>query len=141
MSLSLYFWLDGDAVGKGRPRVSTIGGRPRLYTPAKTAAWERQVADACQTAMGSLAPTESAWAVRIEISCRIPASWPRKRREAALQGREIPGKPDLDNVAKAVLDACNGVAYIDDKQVVRLTVSKRYGASPGIEVHMYEVID
>jgi Holliday junction resolvase RusA-like endonuclease len=141
MSLSLYFWLDGDAVGKGRPRVSTIGGRPRLYTPAKTAAWERQVADACQGAMGSLAPTESAWAVRIDISCRIPASWPRKRREAALQGREIPGKPDLDNVAKSVLDACNGVAYIDDKQVVRLTVSKRYGASPGIEVHMHEVID
>jgi len=141
MSLSLYWWLDGDAVGKGRPRVSTIGGRPRLYTPAKTAAWERQVADACQTAMGSLAPTESPWAVRIDISCRIPASWPRKRREAALQGREIPGKPDLDNVAKAVLDACNGVAYIDDKQVVRLTVSKRYGAAPGIEVHMHEVND
>ncbi len=141
MSLSIYWWLDGDAVGKGRPRVSTIGGRPRLYTPAKTAAWEAQVADACQTAMGSLAPTESAWAVRIEISCRVPASWPRKRREAALQGVEIPGKPDLDNVAKSVLDACNGVAYIDDKQVVRLTVSKRYGTAPGIEVHMHEVID
>ena len=33
----------------------------------------------------------------------------------------------MDNVAKAVLDALNRVAWHDDKQVVQLTVRKRYG--------------
>ena len=33
-------------------------------------------------------------------------------------------KPDSDNIAKVVLDALNGVAYIDDKDVVKLTVTK-----------------
>jgi Holliday junction resolvase RusA-like endonuclease len=91
--------------------------------------------------MGSLAPTSAPWWVRITIICRVPASWPKKRQEAAMRGMEIPGKPDLDNVAKAVLDACNGVAWIDDRQVVRLVVEKGYGAEPRIEAYMHEVND
>lgn len=35
--------------------------------------------------------------------------------------------PDVDNVAKAVLDACNGILWDDDRQVVCLTVKKFYG--------------
>ena len=34
------------------------------------------------------------------------------------------GQIDIDNVAKIVLDALNGVAWEDDAQVVSLTVSK-----------------
>lgn len=33
---------------------------------------------------------------------------------------------DLDNIAKTVLDALNGIAYDDDKQIVSLIVDKRY---------------
>ncbi len=34
---------------------------------------------------------------------------------------------DVDNAAKAVLDALNGVAWEDDSQVCSLTVAKHYG--------------
>ena len=34
-------------------------------------------------------------------------------------------KPDADNVAKLVLDAINGTAFVDDSQVVSLSVAKR----------------
>jgi Holliday junction resolvase RusA-like endonuclease len=34
---------------------------------------------------------------------------------------------DLDNAAKACLDALNGVAWEDDSQVARLVVEKSYG--------------
>lgn len=34
-------------------------------------------------------------------------------------------KPDIDNLAKSVLDALNGVAYADDAQIVSLTVTKQ----------------
>ena len=33
-------------------------------------------------------------------------------------------KPDIDNMAKFVLDALNGLVYEDDKQVVKLVVYK-----------------
>lgn len=33
-------------------------------------------------------------------------------------------KPDLDNLAKAVMDSLNGVCWIDDAQVCRIVLSK-----------------
>ena len=43
-------------------------------------------------------------------------------------------KPDTDNIAKAILDALNGVAYYDDAQVVELHVVKKYSDEPRAEV-------
>lgn len=48
-------------------------------------------------------------------------------------------KPDADNVAKIILDALNGIAYLDDKQVVDLGVHKSYNATPGVLVFVYEI--
>lgn len=140
MSLAVYFTVDGQAVGKGRPRVSTIAGRPRMYTPAKTVAWEKLVAEAAGNAMGNVLPSPHPWAVRIVIFAQIPVSWSRRRQEAAARGNEVPGKPDLDNVAKAILDACNGILYDDDKQVCRLRVEKCFSTDPRVEVYAHEVI-
>lgn len=141
MSLAVYFTVPGDPVGKGRPRVSTIGGNPRLYTPAKTAAWERQIAAACQAAMGSSEPSQALWKLTIDVRHRIPASWTKARKALAREGKIAPGKPDVDNVLKAILDACNGVLYVDDRQVTKVRIGKRYGEEPGIEVYAMELCD
>lgn len=140
MSLAVAFEVEGKAVGKGRPRVSTIAGKPRLYTPAKTVAWESLVAAAARAAMGSQSPSEHPMAVRISIDVQIPQSWSKARQKAAEIHQVVPGKPDLDNVAKAVLDACNGIVYRDDAQVVRLTVEKGYARTACVEVYAYEVM-
>lgn len=44
---------------------------------------------------------------------------------------------DLDNLLKAVLDACNGIAYQDDDQVTEIH-AHRYDdkRSPRVEVHV-----
>lgn len=34
---------------------------------------------------------------------------------------------DVDNLAEAVMDACNNVVYKDDSQIVELNVKKQYG--------------
>jgi Holliday junction resolvase RusA-like endonuclease len=67
----------------------------------------------------------------------IPKSWSKRRQDAALAGAERPTtKPDADNVAKVVADACNGVVWVDDAQVVELSVSKRYSSTPGVMVEV-----
>lgn len=91
--------------------------------------------------MGSHEPVEGPVSVRIAIDVQIPVSWSKARRKAAELQQVRPGKPDLDNVAKAVLDALNGICYVDDKQVVRLVAVKRYAAAPMVEVFMHEVVD
>jgi hypothetical protein len=43
---------------------------------------------------------------------------------------------DCDNIAKTVLDALNGVAYNDDKQIIQLEVGKYYIQDEPEHVHV-----
>ena len=44
--------------------------------------------------------------------------------------------PDVDNVAKIVCDALNGVAFFDDRQVCKLNIEKYYSEIPKIIVEL-----
>ena len=49
--------------------------------------------------------------------------------------RDLPSvKPDIDKLARAILDALTGVVYADDSQVCQLVVVKRYGPKPGVQI-------
>jgi Holliday junction resolvase RusA-like endonuclease len=57
-----------------------------------------------------------------------------------MQGEIVPGKPDLDNISKSILDAIQGIVINDDKNVIKLTVEKRFALQPRVEVYVYEVL-
>lgn len=76
----------------------------------------------------------------IEAVFPIPKSWPRAKKAEALAGKLPPGKPDIDNILKVVLDGLNGIAYEDDKQVVLTQCKKFYTAKtnlPGLWVYVH----
>jgi Holliday junction resolvase RusA-like endonuclease len=50
-------------------------------------------------------------------------------------------KPDLDNVAKTAMDVCSGLFWVDDNQVVELTVRKFYGEAPKSIITFYMDIE
>lgn len=59
----------------------------------------------------------------------------KKRTADALAGYILPAvKPDADNLAKAALDACNGIIWRDDALICSLLVKKRYAAYPCLEI-------
>jgi Holliday junction resolvase RusA-like endonuclease len=140
MSAAIYFVVPGAPYGKGRPRASSRGGFVRLYTPAATVAYEGEIARLAEIARAEWPVMATPMSLRVIAHHPIPVSWPKKKQQAALAGDLIPGKPDLDNVAKAVLDALNGVIYEDDKQVIRLVAEKRYSFEPRVEVYVHEVL-
>ena len=49
--------------------------------------------------------------------------------------------PDIDNIAKLVMDAMNGVIYFDDRQVVQLEVTKTYSNSGDCSGHIHVQVD
>lgn len=127
------FVVPGQPQAKGRPRLSTRGGFARAYTPAKTVAYEGLIALSGQEAMAGRAPMDGPVSVAITATFQIPKSWSKRQRAAAETGHLAhTGKPDLDNIAKAVGDGLNGIVWADDSQVARLTMDKRYGAAPGL---------
>lgn len=121
------FLIPGKPQGKGRPRFNTI--TKAVHTPRATKEYEQTVRFSYISATDSAKRYHSG-PVRVTIDAvfPIPKSWNRAKKSGAVSGEIVPEtKPDTDNIAKAVLDALNGLAYKDDSQVADLTVRKRYG--------------
>jgi Holliday junction resolvase RusA-like endonuclease len=64
-----------------------------------------------------------------------------KKNQTALQNEMLrpTTKPDVDNYAKGVKDACNGIVWKDDSQVVELFVRKFYSLNPRVVVKVREI--
>lgn len=114
----------------------------RTYTPKKTVDYELQVKAAAEQAMGSTDLLETPVGVYLYMRLSIPKSHSKKRREACLSGKEKPiKKPDIDNLAKSVLDGLNGIVWKDDSQIVSLHITKVYASGSGVDVLIKEEIE
>lgn len=136
------FTIPGEPQGKARPRVVRNGNFTRAYTPEKTASYENLVRLEYQRQCGSrFYDKEIPLAVTITAHFAPPASASKRKLAAMLDKLLFPmKKPDLDNVAKIVCDALNGIAYHDDAQIVALHVRKLYAVMPKVDVEISEVI-
>ncbi|MFZ5669097.1 MAG: RusA family crossover junction endodeoxyribonuclease [Pseudomonadota bacterium] len=141
MSEALVFSCTGNPRGKGRPRAriqrTRAGDFAQLYTDEKTRAYEAGVARLARKAMKGRAPFIGPLSVSIRFRFKPAESLPKYKREALLAGEEAYFDVyDVDNLAKAVLDGMNKVAYGDDKQITRLFVTKVAAAKPGFDVQV-----
>ena len=131
----IQFTVMGTPIPKARARVTTIGGFARAYTPKSTVDYEKRVAAAARAAMGAKQPDTGPIEIMLELRMPVPVSWSKKKRAAALSGLvRATKKPDSGNIQKAIEDAMNDIAYIDDAQIVITTVRKLYAAEPCVVV-------
>jgi Holliday junction resolvase RusA-like endonuclease len=125
------FKVPGRPQGKARPRFVKRGGRTFTYTPKTTASYEKLVAKCFYDRIGGNikdACFEGALQVDITAVFAPPKSTSLKQRKTLIDNSmPYEKKPDCDNIAKTILDGLNQAAYKDDKQVVKLSVSKTYG--------------
>lgn len=121
----LTFWVPGEPRSKGRPRFSRGEyGSVHVYSDSATKEGETAIANCAIFASPFLEPSEAP--IKVEATFYL---YRRNRR-------------DLDNMVKLVLDALNGVAWIDDEQVVSLSAVKkrsedREGAGTSIRVSAF----
>jgi len=141
MTFVVNFSIEGQPVGKQRPRFRRFGNFVQTYTDAKTKSYETLVKEAATKAMGSSPPLEGPVKLDLIIRLPVPKSYPKKRSEGCLNGSEWPTKkPDWDNVAKSVADAMNDIVFLDDTQIVIARVVKIYSAEAGVDVQVSEVL-
>lgn len=129
--------ITGQITGKGRPRLN--GNTGAVYTPRETKRYEELVAWCYKTQHGGFFYD---WPVKVTIIAEyaVPKGTPMLKREAMLAGNIKPTKkPDIDNIEKIVLDALNGIAYKDDKQVVKTDCIKKYAAESRLLVKVERV--
>ncbi len=103
------------------------------FTPAHTRKYEAVLRLAAQQQMNGRVPLVGPLHVTVTAWLGVPTSWSKKKTASALAGIVRPTKrPDVDNYAKAALDALNTVVFADDSQITELTVSKHYDQRPGL---------
>jgi Holliday junction resolvase RusA-like endonuclease len=109
-------------VGKGRPRF----GKGRTFTDPKTVAAEADVR--FQLAQIKDLPLfEEAVHLEAIAVFKRPKSVPKKRVFHT-------SRPDASNVLKLLEDACNGMLWRDDSQIVSAKIIKQYGERPMIQL-------
>lgn len=131
------FEVPGEVVGKERPRVNMYTGR--VYTPNKTKDYEFLVQQYFKMKYPKYETLEGRIAINIIAYLKIPKSTSKTKTREMLENKISPTKkPDVDNIAKSILDALNEVAFKDDNQVSKICVDKRFALEEKIVVEVEE---
>lgn len=130
--------VEGEPVPKGRPRTGVRTGRDgssfvQVYTDAKTVAFEKKVRTIVQ-----IEANRAAWRFS---SADFTKKGGRFKFLATVYRTHEGDGGDADNYQKALLDACNGIAWPDDRYVRALaTVLEQDAKRPRVEFQVVAVM-
>lgn len=111
----------------GRPIITEQGG-------SQLTDWRTDVQQAAIRAQGDTPPLEGPLTVKLHFYLQRPKSHPKTKITWPIT------RPDIDKLARAVLDAITYVCFKDDSQVVVLYVTKTWAeANRGVTVTIEEV--
>lgn len=123
--------IPGEPIAKKRPRFAKRGNFVTVYDSQKK---ESEVIQVYLRSKWHLEPFETPLEIEIVFYMPIPASWSKKRKEAALKAGVHSSKSDLDNILKKYLDDMNGIVYSDDRLIYKITAQKLYDLNPRTEI-------
>ena len=132
MPTKLSFRVDGEPVAQPRHRIASRGRFATAYIPKDHAihGWKFAIEEAArhETERIGWVPVKGE---PLAVVMRFYFKQPRSNKT-----RHHVQRPDLDNLAKAVLDALHGIAYLDDAVVDEMRLSKTWG-EPGVFVEAW----
>ena len=133
----IHFKIEGKPVPQGRPRAVRMGAGVRMYDPPKSKVYKQMVAAKVRSYMkiNGIQTITEPLAVHLNFYFTPPKSYSKKRIRAIEAKEELfTKKPDLDNLAKLILDSCNNLLFKDDSQIIGLTIGKHYGHEDYVDV-------
>jgi Holliday junction resolvase RusA-like endonuclease len=95
------------------------------FYPKRYKEFKEKLGTMMREAVQGVAPLAASLTVRIALACQSP------------KHSKLPfPKPDVDNYAKAVMDAANKTIWVDDTQVQSLTVTKEWSQAGKIRMEV-----
>ena len=126
--MTFAFTVRGLPQPKGSSRAFVVKGRAVVTSDnPKAREWAKTVRFCLQDWTRGLLPAAVPVKLTLDFALPRPASVSARRRPAPTV------KPDVDKLARTVLDALTGIVVADDAQIVELAVVKRYGQEPGLQ--------
>jgi len=138
--MQIVFEVEGIPKGQPRPRAFARNGKARVYDPGTAEAWKAAIALAAKPHKPAT-PLEGP--VYVKIANRMPrpkAHFGTGKKANTLKGTapfHHVSKPDLDNLAKAALDALTELGFWrDDAQICGLIATKIYDDRVGATIRI-----
>ena len=131
--------IPGPPCGKQRARTfrHRQSGKIVSMTPVKTVNYEALVKQTFVAKYPDFIPVSGP--IRMLMSIFVMPSKEAARKIKNRLETYPTIKPDISNIQKAIEDALNGLAYVDDKQIVRIDARKGYSDRPRVEIVVEEV--
>jgi len=127
--------IPGAPVAWQRSRQNGRGRRVRFFEAPHVAAWRRRIRAGLVTAMRGREMFTGPLSMSV-TAIHPPLSGDRRvRRPSPFKWKAT--RPDVDNLAKIVMDAAQGIVFADDAQVCELIARKvheRQDGPPGVLV-------
>ena len=131
--------VHGKPIAQARPRFVRRGKFVTTYNPQETEAGRFALSVMAQLPEG-FEPYRGALSLFCSFDMPIPKSATKRQKgEIEIGIRKHVKKPDLDNLCKFVKDACNGIVWQDDSQVVQLHARKGYSSQPSTVIEISEL--
>ncbi len=130
---NIEFFIPGIPKPKGRARSARLKtGKTIHYTPEQTETWEN-ILYSRSLAYKPDKPLDCPLSVYLHFWLPRPKNPKNKLHPVT--------RPDLDNLAKSVIDALNGVFWVDDSRIVLKGLRKAYATEggPGVAVIIEEM--
>jgi Holliday junction resolvase RusA-like endonuclease len=131
--MKISFNTDGTPQTQGSTKAFVVAGRARVtHTKGKALMdWRSDIARSAQEAAdGAFVPRGTAVHLAAIFRLQRPASTPKRVVDQVK-------RPDIDKLTRALFDALSGVLWVDDSQVVKFTIEKRFARddeAPGVRV-------
>jgi Holliday junction resolvase RusA-like endonuclease len=132
--------IKGEPKPQGRHRYSKRGRKIITYDPSskEKKAFGEKVK---QQYKGN--PKKNKLSVSIIFNMKRPKIHYRTGKYAHKLKKDSPimvtNKPDIDNLIKFVLDACNKILWEDDKIICEVQCRKIYSENPSTEIEFWEI--
>ena len=127
------FFAIGNPKATPRPKAARIGGFTRIYTPGTADDWKMIVRHECGRVWDHR-QIEGPIALTLEFFFDRPANHTGKKGLKPWAPSFHTSKPDVDNLAKAIMDALTNLGvWKDDSQVADLIVRKLYRNQNGAQ--------
>lgn len=128
------FVVDTFVAGRAAPQGSKrhVGGGVLVESSKAVGPWRTLVAWHVAQVFTD-PPLDGPIAVEVDFVMPRPAATPKRRTPPATK------KPDVDKLARAILDALTGVVWRDDSQIVDMHVTKRLAGldeQPGAHIRI-----
>ena len=124
------FIIEGNPRGQGRPRATVRGRHAAVYEAKEDTLYKNNIAAQVVAQKPEYIEFNP---VSIDVGFYIQRPKYHYDSKGRVKERYVDdcpiGKPDIDNMLKALYDACNGIVWRDDSQIVQVTAEKAYAST------------